>query len=132
MLTRIAGAGCAAFIALVSAMPALADNRSRAEAFRMADGSIEVVADFSENQLYWCGASQAARNLAEGRDRIYVLRGPAPSQSVPGRVAVRFGLTPPAQVADGAAGLTNSVDVVGNSLTLAQALQTCNERSVSQ
>lgn len=125
ILTALIGVG-----ALVTAAPATADNRSRTEAFRLSDGTIEVVAQFSENQLYWCGASEAARAIASGTSRLYVIQGPAPSRSVPGRNAVRFSLNAPqgAPVST----FTNSVEVVGNSLTVAQAAQTCNERSVSQ
>lgn len=127
-LITTAGAACALTL---TSLAAQAGNQSRAEAFRLADGTIEVVAAFSENQLYWCGASLAARSVASGTDRIYVLQGPAPSTAVPGRTAVRFGLNPPAQ-AGNVASFTNSVELVGNSLTVVQAAQTCNERSVSQ
>lgn len=131
MLKTIIGSGCAFTLGVLFALPALADNRSRSEAYRLSDGTIEVVADFSENQLYWCGASQAARSIANGTQRIYVVEGPGPSRSVPGRTSVRFALQPPAGGGNGG-GFTNSVQVVGNSLTVAQAAQTCNERSVSQ
>ncbi len=115
----------------ISASSALADNRSRVNAFVLNDGSFEVVADFSENALYWCGASQAAKKAAlPNTQRLYVLNGPAPSQAVPGAQAVRFGVTAP-QGAPAGGSFTNSVEVVGNSLTVFQAQQTCNERSVS-
>ena len=110
---------------------AWADNRSRVNAFVLSDGSFEVVAEFTENALYWCGASEAAREVAlPNTQRLYVLNGPAPSQAVPGARAVRFGVTPPADAASGGS-FTNSVNVVGNSLTVFQARQTCNERSAS-
>lgn len=129
MRTTILASALSAAV-MVCAAPAEADNRSRSEAFRLADGTFEVVADFSENQLYWCGASQAALRVASGGSRLYVIQGPAPSRSAPGRTAVRFGLQPPQ--GGGVTSFTNSVEVVGNSLTVAQAAQTCNERSVSQ
>ena len=113
------------------ASSALADNRSRVDAFVLNDGTFEVVAEFTENALYWCGASEAARIAAlPNTQRLYVLNGPAPSQAVPGARAVRFGVTPPDGGASGSS-FTNSVNVVGNSLTVFQARQTCNERSAS-
>ncbi|MFT7597035.1 MAG: hypothetical protein ACI8R4_004378 [Paracoccaceae bacterium] len=42
--------------AMMVTQPAQAGNESRSHAFAMADGLIEVVADFSENSIYWCGA----------------------------------------------------------------------------
>ena len=120
----------AAPAALLLGAAALADNRSRVEAFTLPDGTFEVVADFSEDALYWCGASEAARAVARGTDRLYVLAGPGPSSARPGERAVRFGLTPPAG-AEAATGFSGSVDRIGNSLTVAQAAQTCNERSAS-
>jgi len=123
--------GLACLAALFTASVAQADNRSRVDAFVLNDGTFEVVAQFSEDALYWCGASEAARlaNLSNGQ-RLYVLGGPVPSQSKPGRQAIRFGVTAPAGTTAGG-GFTNSVEVVGNSLTVSQARQTCNERSAS-
>jgi len=115
--------------ALLAALPVTADNRSRVEAFPLPNGTFEVVAQFSEDALYWCGASVAAQGLAGSTQRIYVLQGPGPSSAAPGKRAVVFGLTPPAGA--GAPSFSNSVEVVGNSLTLVQARQTCNERSAS-
>ncbi len=114
-----------------AASTAFADNRSRVDAFVLSDGTFEVVAEFTENAIYWCGASEAAREAAlPNTQRLYVLSGPAPSQAVPGARAVRFGVTPPAGTTSGSS-FSNSVDVVGNSLTVFQARQTCNERSAS-
>ena len=122
-----------ALAASAIAWPAGAGNDSRAKAYPVSDGLIEVVADFSENSLYWCGAALFAAGSAgaSSSDRIYVWRGPGPSLARPGAVAVRFGLTPPSDSPAG--GLTtNDVGQIGNSMSLAQAQQTCNERSVSQ
>lgn len=130
MRSMILAVGAACALTLTS-LPADADNRSRVDAFVLADGTFEVVAQFSENALYWCGASEAARKASVGTtQRLYVLQGPSPSQAVPGARAVRFGVTPPVG-ATAAPGFSNSVDVVGNSLTVIQARKTCDERSAS-
>lgn len=118
-------------VTVLAMAPALAGNESRYRAFDLGDGSFEVVADFTENAIYWCGASIFARNTL-GRpinQRIYVLQAPSPSRAQPGEVAVRFGLTPPASGA--ASSFTNDVSLVGNSLTVSQAKGGCTERSSS-
>lgn len=38
----------------------LAGNESRSAAYDIGDGLIEVVADFSENAIYWCGVGDYA------------------------------------------------------------------------
>ncbi|MFY9212922.1 MAG: hypothetical protein WAO69_17550 [Aestuariivita sp.] len=130
MLRQVLGSGLLAATVLAT-LPAHADNRSRVTAYVLSDGTFEVVADFTEDSLYWCGAYLAAsRAAAAGTQRIYVLQGVAPSRSVPGKPAVRFGLTPPPQGA-ASGGFSNSVELIGNSLTLVQAEQTCRERSAS-
>jgi hypothetical protein len=130
-MPKILPATFAAATATLMALPALADNRSRVEAFTLPDGTFEVVAEFSEDALYWCGASEAAKSIsAPGTQRIYVLQGPAPSRALPGQRAVRFSLTPPPGNPGGSS-FTAATDIVGNSLTVAQAAQTCNERSAS-
>ena len=120
---------CLSLTLIITASASLADNRSRTQGFVLPDGTIEAVPNFSEDQLYWCGAYEAARLIASGTDRLYVIQGPGPSQSVPGRAGVIFSLTPPpgAQQAQ----FTNSVEIIGNNLSVAQAGQTCNERNAS-
>lgn len=119
----------AVVLASLMATSALADNRSRTQGFLLPDGTIEAVPNFSEDQLYWCGASEAARQVASGTDRLYVIDAPGPSQSVPGAIGARFSLTPPP--GGPVSSFTNSVEVIGNTMTVAQAAQTCNERSAS-
>ncbi len=130
MMTRhLAGLACAAALFTVSA--AHADNRSRVESFALSDGTFEVVALWSESALYWCGASLAARDagISESQ-RLYVQAGIERSSAVPGARAVRFSPTPPAGVGN-VSTFSNSVNIIGNSLTVAQAYQTCTERTAS-
>ena len=109
-----------------------AGNESRFTAFALTDQQFEVIADFSENSIYWCGAATYARAelSVPGTQKIYVVQGPAGSVSKPGETAVRFGLSQPSGTG-AVPGFTNDVDIVGNSMSLGQALQTCNERSAS-
>lgn len=45
--------------------PGLAGNESRFEAFPLENGTFEVVARFSEDAIYWCGAAvHAGHNTA--------------------------------------------------------------------
>lgn len=122
-------AGLAAALGL-SASWAAAGNESRYRAFDMGNGTFEVVADFTENAIYWCGASLFARQALGGAQgqRIYVLQAPSPSRAVPGEKAVTFGLEPPPSGA--VASYTNGT-IVGNSLTVSQAFGGCSERSAS-
>ncbi|MEX0286614.1 MAG: hypothetical protein AB3N23_18555 [Paracoccaceae bacterium] len=122
----------AAGFAVSMLQPAQAGNESRYEAFALNDGTFEVVAEFTENAIYWCGASLFARTrLGQATtQRIYVLQPPGPSRAKPGYRAVRFGLAPPAG-AENVSSLTNSVGIVGNSLSVAQAYGGCSERSSS-
>ena len=119
-------------VALLTPSFASAGNESRQEAFAIDQGLVEVIADFSENAIYWCGAALFARQQGNTNqpDRIYVWQGPSASKSKPGEKSVKFGFTPPPSGASGPT-LSTSGSVVGNSLSLVSALQTCNERSVS-
>lgn len=114
------------------ATPTLAGNESRMEYFPYTDGLVEIVADFSENAIYWCGAATYA--MSELRDaspkRIYVWQGPSQSRAKQGEKSVKFGFQPPPE-GGAAPSYSNSVEVVGNSMSVAQAHQTCNERSAS-
>lgn len=122
----------AAAVGLISASTAFAGNESRMEVFPYKDGLIEVVADFSEDSIYWCGAAQFVQTELSGKrpKRIYVWQGPSASASKPGEKSVKFGFAPPENAGD-APGFSNSVNYVGNSMSFAQASQTCNERSAS-
>ncbi|SLN59696.1 hypothetical protein TRL7639_03280 [Falsiruegeria litorea R37] len=110
----------------------LAGNESRSAAYDIGDGLIEVVADFSENAIYWCGVGDYAllRLSKRGNARIYVWRGPAPSTARPGERAVTFGFTPPPGASTGTS-FTTDVSLVGNSLSVGQAKRTCDERTAS-
>lgn len=111
---------------------ALAGNESRSKAYPLSDGLFEVIADFSENAVYWCGAGTYARARLQSPtgQKIYVWQGPSPSVARAGQTSVRFGLQPPSGAAD-TVGFSTDVGIVGNSMTVAQARQTCNERTSS-
>jgi len=114
------------------ATAAHAGNESRYEAYPLTSDTFEVIADFTENAIYWCGASLFAQlKLAQPvTQRIYVLQGPSRSETQANAVAVKFGLHPPASGAVTQV-FTNDVDIIGNSLSVAQARGGCSERSAS-
>ncbi|TMV04769.1 hypothetical protein FGK63_16935 [Ruegeria sediminis] len=120
------------FTCLFAVQESRAGNESRSAAYPLANGLIEVVADFSENAIYWCGAGDyALRRLSKrGTERIYVWQGPAASTARPGERAVTFGFERPPGV-EQVNSLTNDVSIVGNSLSVAQAKKTCDERTSS-
>ncbi|SPJ29651.1 hypothetical protein [Falsiruegeria mediterranea] len=79
---------------------------------------------------YWCGAgvyviSQLSRSSS---DRIFVWRGRGASVGEPGKTSVQFSLTPPQQGAVTSA--SNTVDLVGNVLSSAQARAYCYDRTI--
>ena len=118
--------------AILCSGAAQAGNESRYQAYPLDNNTFEVIAEFTENAIYWCGASIYVRSQM-GRpvgQRIYVLQAPGPSRTRPGQVAVRFGLAPPPG-AENISSYTNSVGLVGNSLTVSQAAGGCTERSSS-
>lgn len=119
-------------MATLIALSAHAGNQSRAQAFPVGDNLIEVIADFSENSIYWCGAAEYVITTGTNRTnrKIYVWQGPGPSSAKPGEQAVQFGFRPPPGANTGT-GLTNDVATIGNSMSFAQARQTCNERTTS-
>lgn len=109
-----------------------AGNESRAEAFAFDRDQIEVIADFSESAIYWCGAATyvfANAPDASGQ-RIFVWQGPSDSRARPGQKSVKFALRPPPGIG-AVSSLSTDVGIIGNSMSAAQALQTCNERSAS-
>lgn len=113
------------------ASPLSAHNESRATAHALDADRFEVIAEYLDNSVYWCGAaSYAIRDLAKPTNQpIYVLQGPAPSRAKPGETAVTFGFSPPASGAN--SGLTNAVDRVGNTLSVGAARQTCFDTLVN-
>ncbi len=127
----VAAALCGPLIAFAPEL-AQAGNESRSEAHPLPDGLFEVIADFSESAIYWCGAGTYAQNVL-GRaqsDRIHVWRGPAPSQAKPGRKSVQFGLDAPPGTKSGSR-FSTDVKIIGNSLSVSQAREKCNERTSS-
>ena len=117
--------------AVIAAVPAIAGNQSRVESYTYGDGLVEVVADFSEDAIYWCGAAEYARNSADvpGNSNIYVWQGPSASTARPGEKSVKFGFAPPPSGEIDS--LTGDVETVGNFMSINQARQTCNERTAS-
>ena len=125
-------ATAAALTAGLTAAPALAGNESRSKAYPLSNGLIEVIADFSENSIYWCGAGDYALTQMSKpvTQRLYVWKGPAPSTAVAGERAVTFGFTRPPEAGE-VNSLTNDVNIIGNSLSVGQAKKTCDERTTS-
>ncbi|KUJ73615.1 hypothetical protein AVO45_13505 [Ruegeria marisrubri] len=121
-------------LALAAALPlcAQAGNESRSKAYQLDSGLIEVIADFSENAIYWCGAGDYAltRLKKPANQRLYVWKGPSASTAQPGERAVTFGFERPPGAAE-VSTLTNDVKLIGNSLSVAQAKKTCDERTAS-
>ena len=109
-----------------------AGNESRSQAFSYENNLVEVIADFSEDSIYWCGAATyaLANPQALSGNRIYVWQGPSNSAAQPGRKSVKFGFQPPPG-GNANGGFSNTVSLVGNSMTVVQAKQTCNERTSS-
>lgn len=122
------------FVAVTLMVPTVtwSGNESRSAAYEVGNGLIEVVADFSENAIYWCGVGDYAllRLSKRGNTRVYVWNGPAPSKARPGERAVTFGFAPPPG-ASTASSLTTDVSIIGNSLSVSQAKRTCDERTSS-
>ncbi|MFK7754953.1 MAG: hypothetical protein AB8B51_20710 [Sedimentitalea sp.] len=118
--------------AVFAATSGFAGNESRFDAFPVSKGVFEVVADFSENSIYWCGAATYARAefAVRGTSRLYVSKRPGASIAKPGEKAVQFSLVAPS-VVDTSVRYSNAVDILGNSMSVTQALQTCTERSAS-
>ena len=121
-------------LALATTLPlsAQAGNESRSKAYPLDNGLIEVIADFSENAIYWCGAGDFAltRLKKPANQRLYVWKGPSASTAKPGERAVTFGFERPPGATDGNS-LTTDVRIIGNSLSVAQAKKTCDERTSS-
>ncbi|TNF63616.1 MAG: hypothetical protein EP307_04720 [Rhodobacteraceae bacterium] len=78
---------------------------------------------------YWCGAGDyAIRALrAPSNARVYLVQGPAPSRTEPGKKAVTFSLTPPPAAADRSQvqQLFLSLKAIGDNLSAVAAQQYC-------
>lgn len=102
------------------------------EIFVRPDNQFEVITQKSPAPSdYWCAAgTYAVSRLSKPVTQpIYVWRGRSDSQAQPGKTAVLFAFTPPPGGA--VSSYSNSVDIVGNSLSVAQARQSCSDRLTS-
>lgn len=99
-------------------------------------GTFEVIESRGAGPSHiWCVAADHARRVlgASGTDRIYLVAPRGPSQTMPGRKAVGFAMSPPqADTAPAAAkpilgGLLLAQMQAGSSLGVAQALQYCTD-----
>lgn len=118
----------AVMLALIPAI-APAGVSDPSEIFVRPDNQFEVLTQKSPSPSdYWCAAgTYAVRQLSKPvTQSIYVWRGRSDSQAQPGKTAVLFAFTPPPGGA--ASSYSNSVDIVGNSLSVAQAQQYCSDR----
>ncbi|MEX0284046.1 MAG: hypothetical protein AB3N23_05495 [Paracoccaceae bacterium] len=108
---------------ILSASGALAGYTNAFDITLRGNGFFDVKSNVGpDTSIFWCGAGQSVRSSSQ---RIYIWQG----RSGQGRDSfVRFGLTPPASGAVVAASI--SVDLVGNSLTAAQARQYCLDKTI--
>ena len=99
-------------------------------------GAFEVIEARGAGATHiWCVAADHARHAlgAAGTDRIYLAAPRGPSQTMPGRKALRFALSPSLVDADPAAakpilgGLLLTQMRAGSSLSVTQALQYCTD-----
>lgn len=116
---------------MVPGQIALAGYANNFKVYPIASNVFEVVVKSGRAPGdYWCGAgdyviSQLSRPSS---DRIYVWRGRGASVGEPGKTSVQFSLTPPQQGEVSSA--SNTVDLVGNALSSAQAWAYCADRTV--
>lgn len=104
----------------------VAENRLPVNSVSAAE--FEVVArGGTGTKAYWCAAADFAESQgAKANTRLYVVEGPGPSASIPGRTAVRFTTDPNAAgVTPVTPQLVLSVDVVGDNLAVVSAKQYC-------
>lgn len=113
-------------IVVLAASAGHANNDSRFKAFSLPDERFEIIADYSDNSIYWCGAAIYATSALSKpvTQKIYVWKTRAPSIAQPAEKSVQFGFQQPPGT-EPVTSLTKSVDIVGNSLTAAQARQGC-------
>ncbi|WP_425043905.1 hypothetical protein [Primorskyibacter sp. S87] len=120
-------------LALSSApLSALATYGSRHDTTQLPNGIIEVISLKGPSAAdYWCGAGQYAGAILgkPASTRIFVWRGRGPSSGGSTRPSVQFSLDPPPGGA--VESMSNSVEIVGNQLSIAQAQNYCDERAVN-
>ena len=117
---------------LAPALPATAGGAMAYDAVGLDGGVFEVLETRGPSAAdFWCGAGQyAIRELGKPvSQRIYVWRGRGDSLSEPGRRAVQFSFAAPP--GGSVQSLSNSVDLVGNNLSTAQAQQHCFDRTMT-
>ena len=120
-------------IALTLATGAQADtfralNRHHVNA--LPDGDFEVISRVGAGPAqFWCGAGDyVIRALrAPSTTRVYLVQGPAPSLTEPGKKALTFSLTPPtaADARSSVQQLFLSLNAVGDNLSAVSAEQYC-------
>ncbi len=110
----------------LAASGALANNESRFKAYDISDGVFEIVADTSDNSIYWCGAGTHALKVLgkQNSQKIFVIAEPSGSVATAKKTAAKFGFTQPAETGP-VSSFSNDVDIVGNSMTVAFARQFC-------
>ena len=126
MKKSILFAAACAFAWPVAGQAFVAENKLPVNALGATE--FEVVASHGAgSKAYWCAAAEyATYKGAVASTRIYVVQGPSPSASVPGRTAVRFTTDPEASgVTPVNPQLVLSVDVVGDNLAVTSAKQYC-------
>ncbi len=124
----LAGLSALAFTAL----PVSAGHESRSSALPIKDGLFEVFAEYTDNSIYWCGAATYAMGQlgATTTQRVFVWQTLSPGVGKPGKKSVKFALSPPPGTTPGNS-YTPNVDTVGQSLSVSQAKQACNELTAS-
>lgn len=124
--------GLTALAFTATALPVSGGHESRSSALAVKDGLFEVFAEYSDNSIYWCGAATYAMGQlgATATQRVFVWQTQSPSVGKPGKKSVKFALTPPPGPTPGDS-YTPNVDTVGQSLSVSQAKQTCNELTAS-
>jgi hypothetical protein len=111
---------------------AAAGFSSAGEVYPLADGTFEVIPQKSPaTSDYWCAAGQyaiAQMSKPVGQP-IYVWRSRGDSVANPGRTAVQFGFVPPPGGA--VKSISNSLDIIGNSVPASLAKTYCSDRLIS-
>ncbi|MFC3615811.1 hypothetical protein ACFORG_18835 [Lutimaribacter marinistellae] len=116
---------------MLTPLPGLAGYASSYEVYPVSPESFEVVTTKGPAAGdYWCGAGQftIAQLGRSSTQDIYVVRGRGASSSAPGETSVLFSFQPPA--GGEVESLSNSVDLIGNALSAAQAQAYCFDRTI--
>lgn len=105
---------------------------NRYEVFPISKTVFEVVqrpGAASAPAEYWCGAGDYGQRVLKTKtnQKIYIWKAIGNSVTYPGRKAVQFSLTPPAESSPAPA-YSLSVKAVGDSLTTATAQRYCYDR----